>query len=84
MFNSCFTITESLTYEEKNLLVDLYDFLWRVMVLWALCFFTHLLKNPILGHPNSSSQEELGLCSWLAQKQLLKSKMKHSCHELDA
>lgn len=57
--HSCFTIIESLTYEEKFFLVDLYDFLWRGLVLWALCFFTHLLKSPILGHPNSSSQEEL-------------------------
>lgn len=63
--HSCFTIVESLTYKEEFFLVDLYDFLWRGIVLWALCFFTHLLKSPILGHPNSSSQEELDSASGL-------------------
>lgn len=56
---SCFTVVESLTHKEEFFLVDLYDLLWRGLVLWALCFFTHLLKSPILGHPNFSSQEEL-------------------------
>lgn len=40
--HSCLTIVESSNCREEFFLVDLYDFLWRAMVLWALCFFTHL------------------------------------------
>lgn len=71
-------------YGEEFFLVDLSDFLWRVMVLWALCFFTHLFKKPHFGTSQFFQPRKTGFCSWLAQKWLLKSKMKHSCQELDA
>lgn len=76
-------------HRKSNLWREIFPFwfVWfsleRVGPLGSLLFHSSV-KKPHFGTSQFFQPRRAGFCSWLAQKWLLKRRMKHSCQELDA